>query len=73
MVIEAVQTAIKAAVSTPLACMWANVATSTQGATPGAGQDPLRKVIPQRANQEILIRGRDLLADLAKRTPVEIT
>ena len=45
----------------------------TQGATLGTGQDPPRKVIPQRANREILIRGRDLPADLAKRTPAEIT
>ena len=39
----------------------------------GSAQGLPQKVVPQRANREILIRGRDLPADLAKRTPAEIT
>ena len=43
----------------------------SQSVTPTQLSQPT-KTIPQRINQEILVRGADILADLAKRTPAEI-
>jgi hypothetical protein len=72
-VTEAVQAAVKATVSTPQARTWADVASGSLAGTPGTIQASPRKLVPQRANREILIRGNSLPADLAKRTPAEIT
>jgi hypothetical protein len=48
---------------------WATVASGGPGQGPQAQPT---KAIPQRADRELLIRGVDLPADLAKRTPAEI-
>jgi hypothetical protein len=48
---------------------WAIVASGGPGQGPQAQPT---KAIPQRADRELLIRGVDLPADLAKRTPAEI-
>ena len=72
-VTEAVKAAVKAREATPPARTWADVATGAQVGAPGSALGLPQKVVPQRANREILIRGRDLPADLAKRTPAEIT
>ncbi len=49
------------------------MATEIQPPAGGATQGPPRKVVPQRAARETLIKGNDLLADLANRTLAEIT
>ena len=72
-VTEAVQAAVKTTVGGPLARTWADVASGAQSTAPGAIQGPPRKVTPQRANRETLIKGNNLPADLASRTPAEIT
>ena len=72
-VTEAVKAAVKAREATSPARTWADVATGAQVGAPGSALGLPQKVVPQRANREILIRGRDLPADLAKRTPAEIT
>lgn len=74
-VVEAVQAATKATTGTPPTRTWADIATGLQGTTfrPGASQSPPRKAVPKRASREVLIRSNNLPADLAKRTPAEIT
>ena len=72
-VTDAVQAAVKTTMSNPLARTWADVASGAQPIASGAIQGPPRKVIPQRANRETLIKGNDLPADLANRTLAEIT
>ncbi len=67
------QAAVKATVSNPPARTWADVASGALSTAPGATQGPPRKVTPQRANREILVRGNGLPADLASRTPAQIT
>ena len=49
------------------------MAIGTQPPAGGATQGPPRKVVPQRAARETLIKGNDLPADLANRTLAEIT
>jgi translation initiation factor 2B subunit (eIF-2B alpha/beta/delta family) len=49
---------------------WAAVAA--QGTDSSAAAAPPAKVVPARLNREVLIRARNLPADLAKRTPQEI-
>ena len=72
-VTEAVRAAVKATGAAPSTRTWADVATGAQVGAPGTALGLPQKVVPQRANREILIRGRDLPADLAKRTSAEIT
>ena len=71
-VTEAVRAAIGPSQGATQGQSWATVAAGTTGA-PVLGQlNQPTKVIPQRVNREILVRGAGLPADLAKRTPVEI-
>ena len=51
---------------------WATVAAGTTSGNGLTQPNHPTKTIPQRINRETLIRGANLPADLAKRTPVEI-
>lgn len=66
MVTEAVRAAIGLVQGPAQARSRATVAAGTSGASPPV------KTIPQRINREILVRGADLPAELARRTPAEI-
>ena len=68
-VTEAVRAAISPSKGAPQARSWATVASG--GPVPTQLSQPT-KTIPQRINREILVRGADMPADLAKRTPAEI-
>ena len=68
-VTEAVRAAVGPAQGTPQGRSWAAVAGG--GHTPAQPSQPT-KIIPQRINREILVRGAEMPADLAKRTPAEI-
>ena len=67
-VTEAVQAAVGPNRSATQGRSWAAVA-----AGPGQGlQAQPTKIIPQRADRELLVRGANVSADLAQRSPVEI-
>jgi hypothetical protein len=56
-------------IAKPTTRTWADIA---RGPTPGL-TGPLAKVIPAQQDREVLVKGGSLQADLAKRTPLEIT
>src|SRR5512140_3146661 len=67
-VTEAVKAAVRPNQGATQGRSWATVAAGSP--TPSQLNQPT-KIIPQRINREILVRGTNLAADLAKRTPIE--
>ena len=70
-VTEAVRAAVGPSQGPLQARSWATVANGGPAATAAQLSQPT-KTTPQRINREVLVRGADMPADLAKRTPAEI-